>query len=200
MKKIGIDLDGVVFDSETMFMTEAELYDVRVLHRNSLVAPEEPRVQKKYAWTKEETDEYICRYSVSDAFGVIPGAKEVISLLRESGCKIYFISARGQFDEREKVIALRKLDEAGIRGDAFIWGKLDKLDVCLNNGIDAMIDDRYDVCDSLCRHGILCLYYQSLGRKQMKSGEHLVQVHHWGEIYRELYNRGWLREKTDEKI
>ena len=46
MKKIGIDLDGVVFDSETMFMTEAELYDVRVLHRNSLIAPEKIRLDK----------------------------------------------------------------------------------------------------------------------------------------------------------
>lgn len=200
MKKIGVDLDGVVFDSETMFMTEAELYDIRVLHRNSLIAPEEPRVQKKYSWTKEETDEYIRRFSVSDAFGVIPGAKEVLTLLQESGCKIFFISARGQFDEREKEIALRKLDEAGIRGDAFIWGKLDKLDVCLKNGIDAMIDDRYDVCESLSAHGILCLYYQSLGRKQMRSGENLIQVFHWGEIYRNLYERGWLGRTDDEKI
>ena len=35
--KIGIDLDGVVFDSETTFRTYEEIFDVDVLKENNLV-------------------------------------------------------------------------------------------------------------------------------------------------------------------
>ena len=35
--KIGIDLDGVIFDSERIFRVYAELYDVIELHQNSIV-------------------------------------------------------------------------------------------------------------------------------------------------------------------
>ena len=35
--KIGIDVDGVVLDSETEFRIEAELYDILTLKRNSII-------------------------------------------------------------------------------------------------------------------------------------------------------------------
>ena len=35
--KIGIDLDGVVFDSERIFRVYAELYDILELHQNGII-------------------------------------------------------------------------------------------------------------------------------------------------------------------
>lgn len=33
---IGIDLDGVIIDTEILYRTEAELYDIKELKKNSL--------------------------------------------------------------------------------------------------------------------------------------------------------------------
>ena len=51
--KIGIDLDGVVIDSETTFRTYEEIFDIDILNGNNLINREEPKFQARYNWTKE---------------------------------------------------------------------------------------------------------------------------------------------------
>lgn len=60
--KIGIDLDGVVIDSETTFRTYEELYDMEILKSNNLVDREEPKFQARYNWTKEQQKEFTKKY------------------------------------------------------------------------------------------------------------------------------------------
>ena len=45
--RIGIDLDGVVLDTEKQFRNDAELYDMLVLNKNSMKDPTELRVQER---------------------------------------------------------------------------------------------------------------------------------------------------------
>ena len=45
--KIGIDLDGVVIDSETTFRTYEEIFDIDILKGNQLVNREEPKFQAR---------------------------------------------------------------------------------------------------------------------------------------------------------
>ena len=52
--KIGIDLDGVVIDSETTFRTYEEIFDIDVLKGNNLINKEEPKFQARYNWTSEQ--------------------------------------------------------------------------------------------------------------------------------------------------
>ena len=52
--KIGVDLDGVVFDSEKEYRVYSELYDFRDLNKNSKVNNKEVRFQERFKWTKEE--------------------------------------------------------------------------------------------------------------------------------------------------
>ena len=192
VKKIGIDLDGVVFNSESYFMAEAEIYDCSVLHKNSLIKNDEPRVQKKYHWNEDELRRYIERTACSEAFDIMPCAKTVIDAAIKSGCEIWFISARGQFNEKEIQIAKKKLRQAEIDGCNFIWGKLDKKEICVNEGIQIMIDDRYDVCETLSGAGVTCLYFHSLGRKALEDNRFLKTVYNWGEVFRYLANSGFI--------
>ena len=46
--KIGIDLDGVVIDSETIFRTYEEIFDIDTLKGNNLTNKEEPKFQARY--------------------------------------------------------------------------------------------------------------------------------------------------------
>lgn len=60
--KIGIDLDGVVIDSETTFRVYEEIFDIDILKGNHLIDTKEPKFQKRYNWTKEQEDEFIRKY------------------------------------------------------------------------------------------------------------------------------------------
>ena len=50
--KIGIDLDGVVFDSEKGFRVYSELYDMIDLQQNSKVDNQELKFQDRFQWTQ----------------------------------------------------------------------------------------------------------------------------------------------------
>lgn len=190
--KIAIDLDGVVFNSEMFFMAVAEIYDAMILGKNSLLKSDEPRVQKKYSWSKEELAGYIDRYANSEDFDIMPGAKIVIDALKESN-ELFVISARGQFNKDEIAIANKKLDNAGIKFDHYYFGYLNKNEIVKSNDIDIMIDDRYDVCQSLSEEKIFCIYFRMAGRKILPQNDYLMEVNNWGEVYRILKNKGVVR-------
>ena len=73
--KIGIDLDGVVFDSETTFRTYEEIFDINTLKGNNLIDIEEPKFQSRYNWTKEQEQQFIEKYflRVSKESGLMSG-------------------------------------------------------------------------------------------------------------------------------
>lgn len=48
--KIGIDLYGVVIDSETTFRTYEEIFDIDILKGNNLINRKEPKFQARYNW------------------------------------------------------------------------------------------------------------------------------------------------------
>ena len=60
--KIGIDLDGVVFDTEKDFRIYSELYDIFDLKRNSTINKREVRFQERLDWTEEEQKVFLDRY------------------------------------------------------------------------------------------------------------------------------------------
>ena len=45
--KIGIDLDGVVLDTEKQFRNAAELYDMNILKKNSLINNQEIIIENR---------------------------------------------------------------------------------------------------------------------------------------------------------
>ncbi len=84
--KIGIDLDGVVIDSDTTFRTYEEIFDIDTLKGNNLVKKEEPKFQARYDWTDEEEKEFIEKYflTVSKESNLMSGFIAVYNLLKKS--------------------------------------------------------------------------------------------------------------------
>lgn len=189
--KIGIDLDGVVFDTEALWMTLAEIYDCKGLRKNSIVAKEEPRVQEKYNWSNDELNDFLNKYVDVTEFNIVSGAKEVIKLLREEGHELIVITARGSLENSSDGvnIAKEKLDNEGIKFDKYYWKQKAKLEICQKENIDIMIDDNYHICESLNSKNIKVLYFNNLGRKNLAESDILKQVTNWGEVYRYIkYN------------
>lgn len=186
--RIGIDLDGVVFNTEMLWATYAELYDCIELKRNSLVNKKETKVQDKYNWTNEELNNFFDKYIDIYEFDLVPGAKEVLELLKKEGHELIIITARGTLanSKSETKIAQDILLKEKIKYDKVYWGSKDKVEICQKEKIDIMIDDNYEICKSLSNANVRSLYFHSLGRYNIGEDSNIVEVYNWGEVYRNI--------------
>ena len=58
MKKIALDLDGVVFDSENLYRVYTEIYDVEKNKKDTIIDNTQRIFQNRYDWTEEEFKEF----------------------------------------------------------------------------------------------------------------------------------------------
>ena len=101
--KIGIDLDGVIFDSEKDFRIYSELYDMLELKRNSKKNEKEIKFQDRFDWTEEETNRFLEKYhtKITEEANFMPGAKKVLKMIKEEGHELIIISARGYINKKQ---------------------------------------------------------------------------------------------------
>ena len=184
--KIGIDIDGVILDYQRVLNTYGDLYDFIELKKDGIVSKNELYLRKKYNWTDEERMDFVNKYflKLSKQTPLIPGAKDVINMLKNEGNELIIISARGGMIEEMKNVAINKFEKEGLSFDKYYWKQEDKLDVAKKEKIDVMIDDSYDVCKKLSSNGIKTIYFREKNMKKLEENENLKEVSNWGEIYR----------------
>lgn len=189
--KIGIDLDGVVIDSETTFRTYEELYDLTVLKQNNLVDRQEPKFQARYNWTKEQQKDFTERYfvQISKESNLMSGFVGAYKYLKEQGHEFVVITARGltpdgTFMKEMEDDAKRVLNEQNIVFDKYYWGQGDKLDVCQRENIDIMIDDDWRIIEKLSSNNIKTLYFRDTNLKRLDENDYIKEVNNWGDICR----------------
>ncbi len=184
--KIGIDLDGVVIDSETTFRTYEEIFDVEILKSNNLIDREEPKFQGRYNWTKEQEQEFIDRYfmQVSRESNLMSGFAIVYNLLKSKGVEFVVITARGGHVKQMKDDAERILNEGNIVFDKYYWHIDNKLEICKKENIDIMIDDDYKIIEQISSNKIKTLYFRDTNLKKLEENEYIKEVNNWGDIYR----------------
>ena len=188
--KIGIDLDGVVIDSETTFRTYEEIFDIDSLRGNNLIDKKEPKFQQRYNWTDEEEKEFINKYflTVSKESNLMSGFIGVYNLLKQQGHEFVVITARGGFIKEMKDDAIRVLEENNIKFDKYYWNVNDKLEICKNEKVDIMIDDDWKIVKKLSENNIKTLYFRDTNLVELEENEYLKEVNNWGEIYRIIKN------------
>ena len=186
--KIGIDLDGVVFDSETTFRTYEEIFDIDILKGNNLINMEEPKYQQRYNWTIEQENDFTRRFymKVSKDSTLMAGFKAVFPLLKGLGHKFVVITARGRSVEEMKDDAIRLLNENNITFDKYYWKIHDKLEICKTENIELMIDDDWRIIQNLALNKVKTLYFRDTNIKKLEENEYITEVNNWGEIYRKI--------------
>lgn len=184
--KIGVDLDGVVFDSETTFRCYEEIFDIDILKGNNLINREEPKFQQRYNWTKDEEEQFINGYflKVSKESGIMPGFLKVFDSLKKQNHEFISITARGGFVKEMKDDAIRLLEENNITFNKCFWHVKDKLQVCKDENVDIMIDDDWRIVKILSENKVKCLYFRDTSLKKLEENEYLKEVNNWGDIYR----------------
>ena len=186
--KIGIDLDGVVIDSETTFRTYEEIFDIDTLKGNNLVKKEEPKFQARYDWTDKEEKQFIEKYflTVSKESNLMSGFIAVYNLLKKQNHKFIVITARGGFIKEMKDDAIRLLNENKIEFDKYYWKVEDKFEICKKENIDIMIDDDWKIIQRLADNKIKTLYFRDTNLVKLEENEYIKEVNNWGDIYRNI--------------
>ena len=191
--KIGIDLDGVVIDSETTFRTYEEIYDIDELRANNLVNVEEPKFQTRYNWSIEQQNDFTNKYflKVAKESNLMSGFIGVYKRLKSLGHQFICITARGltpdaSFMKGMEDNARELLNRNGIVFDKYYWGQKDKLDVCLKENIDVMIDDDWRIIEKLSNNGVKTLYFRDTNLKKLEESDYISEVNNWGDIYRKI--------------
>ena len=184
--KIGIDLDGVVIDSETTFRTYEEIFDIDTLKANNLINREEPKFQSRYNWTEEQKKEFIDKYflTISKESNIMSGFLRVYKLLKEQGHEFVVITARGGFVKEMKDDAERLLNENNIEFNKYYWDVHNKLEICQKEKVDIMIDDDWKIIKKLSENHVKTLYFRDTNLVQLEENEYIKEVNNWGDIYR----------------
>ena len=182
--KIGIDLDGVVIDSETTFRTYEEIFDIEVLKGNNLIDKSEPKFQSRYNWTEEQENNFIKNYllKASNESNIMPGFKTIYKLLKEQKHEFIVITARGGFFQEMQDDAMRILRENDIEFDKYYWKIKDKLGICKKEKIDIMIDDDWKIAKEMSDNKIRTLYFRDTNLKKLDENQYIKEVNNWGEI------------------
>lgn len=183
---IGIDLDGVVFDTETYFRAYADLYDFEN-NGGGLIDKSQGKVENRFSWNRELMNGYLFNYvePIEEEAPLMPLVKIVLKKLKDLGHRLIVISSRGIIDPNGMDIARKRFEKEGLEFDKILSGKETKLEFCKNENIDVMIDDLYEHIDYLSSNGIKCLYFRDKDMKKINR-DNVVEVDNWAQILKEI--------------
>lgn len=184
--KIGIDIDGVILDYESKLRVQAEIYDVLELNGNGKINNNADLFEEAYGWTKEQSDYFIYTYfeKLSEEVPLMPGAKEIIEYLKDAGHELVIISARGRSLPNMINLAKNLLDKNNLVFNKYLWKQGDKLNACIEEKIDIMIDDNSAICEKLSKNKVKTIFLKSVGTRDLNENDYLKKVTNWGEIFR----------------
>lgn len=187
MKKIAIDLDGVVFDSETLFRVYSEIYDIDVLKSNNVVNNIERTFQKRYNWNENICHSFYDKYAMEilKNASIMPGADYVLNILKKS-YEIIIVTARL---DSEMEITNERLKEVGLERSKIYTNQKEKIDIFLKEEVNLVIDDDLDICRNAANIGIKAFYFKNSFSPIIKDNN-LNTVTNWGEIYKYIVMEG----------
>ena len=160
--RLGIDLDGVVFDSEKDLRICCELYDMLELKRDSKIAEREIRFEDRFSWTKEEAMEFLKKYhpEIVENSNYMPGAKKILKMLKDEGHELVVVTARGGMDKKIIELTEKRLKNDNMNiFDKYCYASLDKVKTCKEENIDIMIDDSNENCKNTSENRIKTIYF-----------------------------------------
>lgn len=185
--KIGIDLDGVIYDSEKDYRIYQELYDMTELQGKSIKNEQEVRIQKRFNWSAETIEDFFERYNekVVREANYMPGAKMILKKLKEEGHELIIITARGEYKPSIIELTEERFEKDNIKiFEKCYYQVKDKAEICKKENIDLMIDDSNVNCKNTSSNNIKTIYLKDAPSYDMEENEYLTVLYNWGEIYR----------------
>lgn len=195
MKKIAIDLDGVVFDTENLYRVYTEIYDVDVKKKDSLIDNTKRIYQNRYDWPLEEKQKFYELYSkeIMKKGNITSGADIVLKKL-SNNYELIVVTSRS---DDEVVYAREFFKKIGLSDIKIYNGQFKKIDILLKEKVDYMIDDDPDICINTANNNIKALYFKNSAANIIEENDYLKNVNNWGEIYKYIVLGDNLNETRD---
>lgn len=191
---IGIDIDGVLTDIEQWQLDYAskfyyEKYNMDIINSKGYFTNEFYNVPIEF--DDEFWAEYFKDYSLN--IKVRKFASEVIKKLKNEGNTIYIITARSGYSYKSKEILTDAesnqivknwLKENEIYYDKLIFSPEDKLEICKQNNIDVMIEDKPENINTISTQiPVICF---NAGYNEQCNGKNIIRCYSWYDIYAKI--------------
>ncbi|MBQ9854020.1 MAG: hypothetical protein IJO57_03190 [Bacilli bacterium] len=191
--RIGIDIDGVLTDIEQWQLDCGGKFFSKL--NKSVVNKDGYEITEIFN-VSDELDsqfwnEYLYEYVTKEPSRKY--ASEVIKKLKDSGNEIYIITARYLTDrntedgQRMRKIVIDWLEQENIVYDKIVFAPEDKLQICLENNIDVMIEDKVANIEKIStRLPVICFH---AGYNKHCKNDNIYRAYTWYDIYN-LINGG----------
>ncbi len=183
MKKVALDLDGVVFDSENLYRVYTEIYDTDIHKKDTIVDNTQRIYQKRYNWSEEEFKSFYNdnAKNILSSANFMTGADIVLKKLKD---KFEFIVVTSRSDY-ETEIAKHRLKEIGFDKIKIFNNEQHKIDRLINEQVDYIIDDDEIICAHAADNNICAIYLKNNASNRCEK-DNVINVNNWGEIYKFL--------------
>ena len=186
--RIGIDIDGVLTNVERFQLDYGSKFYSK--YNKYVVNPKGYEPYEEFGVSTELDDEfwdeyyfyYLKNYPARDF------ASEIIKKLKDEENEIYIITARHGEPRisTEEIESTTKnwLDKNGIIYDKLIFSPEDKLETCLNNKIDVMIEDRPENIRKLSTKIPVICFHSEYNADCV--GDNIYTAYSWYDVYHKI--------------
>lgn len=191
-KKIALDLDGVVFDSENLYRVYTEVYDIDINKSNNVIDNTKRIFQKRYNWDEKEFQDFYSKYAptVLENANIMTGAEIVIPKLMEY-FEVIIVTSRS---DDEIKYAIDKFNKVNLSNVKIYNNEHKKIEKYLKEKVDYIIDDDDEICLNAANNSINALYFKNNASQKLEENEYIKNVNNWGEIYKYIM----LKEFNEE--
>ena len=183
MRKIALDLDGVVFDSENLYRVYTEIYDTDINKQDTIIDNTQRIFQKRYNWSEDEFKKFYQENAetVLKNANFMTGVDVVLNKLKGK-FEFIVVTSRNDF---ETEIAKEKLKSIGFGNIKIFNNEHHKIEKLVEEHVDYMIDDDDMICKNASDNNICALYFKNNTSNRVDKGN-VINVNNWGEVYKYL--------------
>lgn len=190
--RIGVDIDNTITHTTEMIMHYARIFGAE-RGLSTVADPNYYYLEDALGWDHDTAEEFLNSYLGRIYREMRPKdqAVEVMQRLKDEHELLLITSRNQQFPEVEQV-TLEWLERYGIAYDGLILNAtpnmhyFSKLGVCLENGIEVMIEDHHDLILELSQSLPVIVFDYPYNRHI--TADNIFRVNHWDEVL-ELINQ-----------
>lgn len=190
--RIGIDIDGVLTDFEKWQLEFGSKFFIK--YNKNIVNPDGYDSDTVFNVTKEMDSEfwhdYLYDYAKNEPARKFAG--EVIDKLKDKGYEIYIITARYLTDRNDNLgkemrnIVIGWLKENSINYDKIIFSPEDKFEICKENNISIMIEDKVENINNISK--IIPVVCFNAAYNKECNGKNIFRAYTWYDVYYQITN------------